>query len=250
MKKLFIGCGVVLLVLIGVLAAFVWQLMPDIRAAQAAWEQTGERLQTLEQSFPFDAETDLDPGRFASHLELRAALVGSLRDLESEIEAGEDDEEAGFSEILSRTLRGIAPLATAVGNAFEQARMGPSEFSYHSHVLWTVLRELDSGTGGPEFDPLRDRYSALSEIYDRSFEANKELPPLDEMIGPEDGYPQGVLDAARIALASDMERAVEATSMLEIELPIFLNPELSNPDAMGTMVFTGSESNAREEDTR
>ena len=66
MKKLFIGCGIAVLLLLGGLGALVWSFWDDIQLLRTQADSAMQRIEAVEAAWPFSAEglQQLDGERF------------------------------------------------------------------------------------------------------------------------------------------------------------------------------------------
>jgi hypothetical protein len=216
MKKLFIGCGILVVLILGVVGWAAYQVYPDATQGQEQMATAFAQLKELDQAHPFeaDAQTQLDGPRFVQVLQIRVDqakyLRGIVEDLGSLAEEFEDGEEPGWIESFSLLLRAMKQSFLFMGEASTKfaerlatAQMGPSEFAWHTKVLWACLRRVDQGAGEPGLEDLRGRFDEFREFYKEQKDANDKLPVLDELIGD---VPSSVIAQASVILATDVER--------------------------------------------
>lgn len=211
MKKLFLGCGILLLIGLGTLGYVGYQLWPDISHAVERAEAFNERMLVLEREHPFDAaaQTGLDTERFVSYLELRidakqsmGTMLEDLRETEDRIE----NKELGFVEAARYFIQRVPMSYDFFGPLLEQRGMGPSELGWHTRVLWATLESVESGAGAddPQLNRLAGRYYKLRDAYKQAKHENG--VPLEKLLA---GIDPAVVRSARLAMALDIDR-VEA----------------------------------------
>ncbi len=225
MKKIFIGCGVLALIVLGFLGYFAYQFVPMIQEAIAAFEELGTELIALEEEFPFDpAEVDqLDRDRFAAALDLRRTFADRLERSVSDFEEygrTVDEEETGIfdiADVMGGAAQQFLPVLREIPARLREEQMAPSELAWSTRVLWAELRNIENGTRGDEFEMFEGRFDGFRGAYDvlRNRDDNDELPELDELIGSFDAH---VLDAASEVLLADPQRVADGFSEPEIEV--------------------------------
>jgi hypothetical protein len=245
MKKwIFIGCGSVLLILVGGVGFIAWTFYGPVKDMYTQWEVEHPRFEALTTSYPFDpaAQEALDRARFGEHLDLRVALVDEFMAMQMDVARTVDDESLGFIERMRAPFVQFTSLPSMLAAEFEFKKMSPAEFAWYSRVLWASLRSLDKGVGGEALAPLRDRYSTLRQRYDEAAKDDNELPPLDEIIGTEDDFPPGSIELAQGVLALDVDRALRAVEVLAAE-PMAM--QAADADGFDSMVFPGQDGQMR-----
>ena len=233
-KALLVGCGVMLLVIVsigGFLGWVMWEPMMDLTGQT---EATVTRLVALDQEHPFEP---LEAGAdgFEEHLELRVEIQRILSRLNEELASTIEDEELPIIDRIRASIVQPTPALAELEDAFVRRGVGPTQYSYHSRLLWAALRELDKGGGSPALAGLRDRYSHLQNIYDATRQRDKDVPALDDIIGAESEWSPDVIDAAMNSLALDVERVVEGVGMLALE-PMWMQVGAS-PELVGVIAF-------------
>jgi len=227
MKKLFIGCGIAVLLLLAGLGFLVWNFWGPIQAMRTKAEASLVALNDLQSSYPFDPQGlgHLDGERFARALDVRAALVGDFRTIEGELtelsrkaDAGEAD--VGLLDFLGHMLGAIADVLPAFSRRLEAAQMGWNEFAWHSRVLWAVLYRVDVGAGDAALEPLRGSYTRLRESYEELRKGQKGLRDLRDVIGE---FPPAIVSEAEALVGKDLERVRAGLGLPEIE-HLFLTP--------------------------
>src|SRR5262249_29560833 len=80
MKKIFIGCGIVVLLLLGCIAFLAWRFWPQLQEFRHKTDAAVTRLNALTVAAPFDPAgiTTLDTDRFARVLDVRAQICSDL----------------------------------------------------------------------------------------------------------------------------------------------------------------------------
>lgn len=227
MKKLFIGCGILVLLFVGVLGYGAYQLYPDYEVLQERWTMAIGQFEQLERTYPFEAEaqSQLDSPRFADVLDMRVEMAEYLRETVRSLDAafGEDEtgEDLGMIESFRMLLRATREPPIVFADHLATAAMGPTEFSWYTRVLWACLRRVDQGAGEAELGDLRGTFEDFETFYAGQRQQNNELPPLNEVIG---SIPAAVVAQASIVLASDVERVRDGLSSLEFDYLYLLLP--------------------------
>jgi hypothetical protein len=241
MKKLFIGCGILVLLILGVLGYAVYQVYPDAKEWQSRWTTAIAQLEVLDQSHPFEAaaQTELDNQRFVQVLDLRVELVeylrGTLQDLESVGAEGEDGEELGVIETFKVFFRATREPPIVFSERLTTAGMGPTEFSWHTKVLWACLRRVDQGAGEPGLSELRGRFDEFETFYEKQRKHNDDLPVLSDLIGE---VPQAVIAQASAILISDIQRVHDGLYAPELD-HLYLMLPIQEIDDLGLVVEPG-----------
>ncbi|MBM3985854.1 MAG: hypothetical protein FJ296_09240, partial [Planctomycetes bacterium] len=227
MKKLFIGCGILVLLLLAGAGLLVWSFWGDIRQLQVQAEQSFVRLDEMRTRFPFDGEhiEHLDGERFARALELRATLEADFRAIEERIieldrksEAGEEG--AGFFDVLRSTVAEISAVLPNLARRLDEAQMSWPELSWHSRVLWSVLHRIDVGAAEAELAPLKGTWDKYSALYEQLAREQRGMLPLRDMIGD---FPPAVVAEASALVARDIGRVRAGLGLPELE-HFFLTP--------------------------
>ncbi len=232
MKKLFIGCGIVVLLLLGAAGFLVWRFWPEIRSMHEQAEASIARLNELEVAHPFDpaAQAHLDTVRFARALDLRVDLCDDLvrmgeemDELKRKVDSGESD--LGVFEVVSLQLRALADVLPHFAGRLAAAEMSWPEFAWHTRVLWATLYRVSLGVGSPSLEPLRDDYARFKDAYERAARESEGLPPLRDLIGQ---FPPAVLSEAETVMLTDLGRVRAGLRVLDLE-HVFMLP-VTDPD--------------------
>ncbi len=232
MRKVFIGCGAVVLVLLGVIGFIAWKLYPVAREWQMGWTAAIEQLNELDTRSPFDpaAQTQLDTRRFALVLDVRAGLndyfEGVARDIESLNRDYEESDEVGLFDMVGGVFRAATPTLGEFAARLRAIDMGPTEFAFHTRVLWSALRRASTGVGGEALAPLRDSYDRFKAHYERMRREVAEMPPLDDVLAD---VPAGITAEAGLLLERDLQRALDGLRIVELD-HLFLQPIRSIED--------------------
>lgn len=227
MKKLFIGCGIVVLLLLAGAGLLVWSFWGEIRQMQVQTEQAFARLDELRARHPFDGEhlEHLDPERFARALDLRAALEADFRAIEDRIreldrksEAGEEG--AGVLDVLRATMQEVSAVLPNLARRLDEAQMSWPELAWHSRVLWSVLHRIDVGAAEAELAPLKGTWDKYSALYEQLAKEQRGMRPLRDVIGD---FPPAVVAEASTLVSRDIDRVRRGLGLPELE-HFFLTP--------------------------
>lgn len=247
MKKILLGCGVVVLLVLGVGGYFGYLIWPEAKGLLTTLDRVLAELEELDARHPYDPDAaSLDPQRFLAMLAVREAVAAQLERVGHDIDAfarsSADDEGPGMLAVIQETLRALTTLADAFPPELARARMGQTEFAAHTRTLWSVLRRIDTSTLA--IPPLRGLYADMKARYrlevDRNF---PDAPPLDELIGD---VPHPVLETATALVEADAERVQRALRLTTFD-PLFMSLPIG-PDDEGRIVFFVDEPAADTED--
>jgi hypothetical protein len=225
MRKLFIGCGVVILVIVALGAWFSAPLWPTFSRWHSEWNASIEELNALDDRYPFDieAQTHLDPARFATMLDLRVELTEYFLDIHDELmdlDRRYEADEVGFVEVFKTAFERLTPIWNVFHDELDDARMGRTEFAWLTRVLWASLARVDAGVADPELQPLRDSYNRYKAIYDELVRQDRTRPPLQELLS---GIPPAVLSEAETVLRSDVARVQRGLQIVDLD-HVYMQP--------------------------
>ena len=221
MKKVLIGCGILVVLLLAALGVGVYLVAPGVMDMMRQWTEAAEEMKALDQQHPFDeaAEGAFDELRFASTLDARAGVIRGIRTREAAFEEVADGDELSIRETLTEGLGVAAPMLTDLADALAAAQMGPAEFVYHTRVLWAALQRVDAGLGPPELEPLRGIYENMAKQYEASTKFDPNAKPLAEVLGEVD---RAITDSAMEVMASKVSTIEEALDEVGLE-PMYLS---------------------------
>jgi hypothetical protein len=238
MKKLFIGCGIVVLLLLGGLMFLAWEFGPDIKGLQAQAQAALASINAVGQAHPFDAaaQTSLDAQRFMVALDVRAQLADDLvqlgddmQELQRKSDSGESD--IGWRELVHRMIGSVTSIMPKFAERLTAAQMSWPEFAWNTRVLWSVLYRVDIGVAEPGLEPLRNSYTTFKNKYDSLRREQKGLPELRDLLGE---FPPTVLSAAAAVMAQDLQLVKQGLRVPEVEhiymMPVTTAEELSYVD--------------------
>ena len=221
MKKIFIGCGIVVLLILGIVGFLVYEFGADIRAIQEQAEQAVARINALDAKVPFDpaAQTSLDTDRFTTALEVRADLTDELVRIGEDLEEMKRKEDAGETDLgwmamghaIIGSMTNVMPM---FADRLEAAPMSWPEFSWHTRLLWSVLYRVDIGMGEPDLEPLRNSYTTFKDRYDELRREEKSLPELRDLLGE---FPAPLLASAAAVMATDLQLVRRGLRLPELE---------------------------------
>ncbi len=224
MKKLFIGCGIVVLLIVAVLGYITYQVYPQVKEWQSQWETAFTQLQALEREHPFDAQAQLaaplDARRFEASLALRADLADRLtrvgETFKTVVGKDSEGESLGVVDLLREMFRTATPLLPDFQARLAEQQMSWPEFAFYTRLLWACLYRVDAGVGPPELASLRGAYEKLNQNYETLRADNnggKDLPPLEDVIGK---FPPSLLNEASALLARELplvEKGLQVTAV-------------------------------------
>lgn len=216
MKRIFIGCGVVVLLLLGGIGFLTWRFWTPMQEFKAKTEQAAARLNALNVSAPFDpaAVTRLDAARFAAALDLRALICEDLKGANERLSKLTDpDADVGMLAGMDLTLTELGAMTPRFADRLEAAHMSWPEFAWHTRLFWSVLQRVGMGAGDPRLTELSGAYKHLEEVYDQE-RKQAELPQLKDLIG--DFQPALISDAGAV-MATDVARVRASLGMAEGE---------------------------------
>ena len=227
MKKVLIGCGVVVLILLIGFGYLAYTLWPNVSRLYDEWSAAIETLDALDSRYPFDtqAQTELDAARFSTMLDVRVALGEYFTGVKQTIDESQgqaEDRAPGWVDSFKLVLDQAAPILPQIATHLEQAAMSPQEFSWHTRVFWGALARVDSGVGTPELEPLRGEYKKFETQYEALRREHPDLEPLRDLLAE---VPSDVLVAAGPVLAQDLGRVHRALAVTEVDYFYLQRPE-------------------------
>jgi hypothetical protein len=230
MKRIFIGCGIVVLLLLGGIGFLAWRFWPELQDFRKKNDEAVARLNALTISAPFDPAgiSSLDTSRFAAALDIRAQVCTDLKAANERLSKLNDpDDQPGMLEGMSLTLHELTSMMPRFADRLEAAHMSWPEFAWHTRLFWRVLQRISLGAGEPRLAELQDSYSRLEKVYDQERE-HAELPQLKDLVGD---FPPAMISEAEAVMATDVSRVRASLGMLEAER-IFMMPS-SDPTLFG-----------------
>jgi hypothetical protein len=222
MKKIFIGCGIVVLLLLGCIAVLAWQLWPDFKDFRHKNDDAVARLNALVVSAPFDPAglASLDTARFARALDLRAQICEDLKGVNDRLgKLYAPEAKPGPFESMKTTFRELGSMMPRYADRLEAAHMSWPEFAWHTRLFWAVLQRASIHAGVAQLEHLGGDYARLETIYDKQREKT-DLPPLKDLIGE---FPPAIIAQASEVMVTDVDRVQSSLGMLEGER-IFMLP--------------------------
>ena len=224
MKKIFIGCGVIALLVLGFLGVLAYQVVPVIMEAIDHAQLIGGDLLELETEFPFD-EADLvqlDTDRFATALDLRVEVATELEVLGlnltevSRMLEEKDPSIFGYGTAMKDLLDEVAPAAARAPEMLRQHAMSTTELGWHTQLMWATLRLVDNGDPDEAMEPLRGQFTGFRRAYeDLEKQQGDEFPPLNDVIGE---FEPGFLEAAKAVFAQDPQRVLDGMTDPALEI--------------------------------
>jgi len=228
MKKVFIGCGIVVLIALlagGYLTYAVW---PNASKFVQQLIAASDELNALDREYPFDphVQTGLDPARFEQMLDVRVELADYFATFTAQMEATKQQQEAeggpGFIGQLQQVFDQLAPVLSEVVARLREAQMSPQEFAFHTRVMWGVLARVDSNLTGENLKELRGRYTKFKEDYETlQRDEHNRLEKLDSLLAT---LPPEALKTAEEIMARDPARISHALAMTEID-HLYMQPQ-------------------------
>ncbi len=219
MKKVLIGCGVLLVLVLAGFAYLAYELGPQIMESQERSQAGAEELVVLDDDFPFsaDAEETFNADRFAAMLDARIAVGARQRSRDEAFRTETEERELGALEAIKMKL-GSEPSLMDLADELAVVEMGPTEFSHYTRIMWAALQRVGAGLGPAELEPLRGFYDNLSKGYEAmSFLPN--IAPLDEVLGE---FDRAVTDTAMEVMGRRADGLMEGGVQLSLE-PLYLN---------------------------
>ena len=221
MKKVFLGCGIaVLLGLLG-LGYVLYRIGPNVTRVHREWTAAIEQLNALDAQYPFDAkvQTQLDTARFELMLDVRIQLADYFTTFAANMEAMQaaqsEDGGPGWIDSLKQFFDQLAPVLTEFASRLKSAGMSPREFAWHTRVLWAVLARVDENLAGPELEELRGRYDKFAASYEEARKNQPELVSLrDDLLA---NLPPEVVKSAEQVLAKDVGRVKRALAVTDVD---------------------------------
>lgn len=165
MKKVLIGCGVVFLLFIVVVGGLtVWGVSKANQWAKTV-EAAGKKMETIRAQYPFTepADATLDPERTAAYFKARNAIMAAvaqeqgMKDFLAAVNTpqGQQPQSVNPFGMVFGMMGAIPRLIDVAAAEFENAKMGPDEFQYHTRVVYLTLAQAEiDGKGGAAIDAI------------------------------------------------------------------------------------------------
>lgn len=183
MKKILIGCGVLVLLLAGFVGYVLYQLWEPMKAFAETWEQSTFALMELEEQHPYDSETatEFNGPRFQAALDMRGDMRARLRELNDSMMA---IEKAGLSfDAITDGLDAFKLTAESVVDEMSAAKMAPSELSHHMMCYWAAASSASAGGGDPaKLAPLIEEFHTFRKLYGEVRQRERDLVPLEDRL--------------------------------------------------------------------
>lgn len=227
MKKLFVGCG--LLVVVAAIALFflLRPLWPAANELMASMEEFHVEMLALDEAHPFDPGAPVDFARFERALAVREQMAPFLHDFESALQTQGTTGEPEQRGVIEQVIHMMGLLRQGI-ERFEQhlaqADMGPTEFGYHTRLLWAALGTIDAGLadGDPRLDPLRLQWRELKDAYPELVKHDPELPAsLSDRVG---AFAPTTTAEAREVIAGQPERVLAGLAEPGLEVHFYMDP--------------------------
>lgn len=153
MKKIAIGCGLVLILVLGASAFGIWRVSQWAKDSAPEFDEMAQRrtelLRTYGSEFDYLPPTDgaYDLARVDTYLEIREAISAEREELAARIQAnidwGMENPDPGFFESMGRIgdavriIGSIATHATITDSLLLEREMGLGEYKhYHATLFW------------------------------------------------------------------------------------------------------------------
>lgn len=214
MKKILIGCGVLVLLVIVGFGVLAWSVKDEIASMTKEMTASAAQLHELDDEHPFTppaTAADFDERRFLLSLDARSAMMTELGALDEQFKALENGD-LGFFETITQSMKvgmqagGAVYDAIAAGLA--QVDMGPDEFVYHTKVLWASLKAVDAELGGESLAPYRSVFTTVDAETGQQLRFQPNTP--DSLSAFVEGVPSGVVDEAVAVLGDNVEELQQA----------------------------------------
>jgi hypothetical protein len=230
MRKLFIGCGVVVALLLAGLGYVTWRMYPAAKQFYEQYTLAIQELEKLDAEHPFDpqAQSRLDTVRFASMLEVRRSVTAEIQETNAALDRVRRENKVGLIGQMTQTLDAFSSVLPIYVERMRDIQTGPSEFSWHCRLLWTVLARVDAGAADPELDPLKNQYTRFKDTYDRMAREQK-WQLLSERLGE---FPPALVLEASHVIASDVGLVQAGLELPELDL-YYLAPVNQLQDVQG-----------------
>ncbi len=219
MRKFFIGCGVVVLLILAAGGYFVYRMWGPAQELVRQIDAARQELEALDASHPFDplGQQHLESQRFTAMLGVRVGMIKAMQGTRDDMNRvwgeGEQKEDIGFFEAMRLTLGSIGDVVPRFAEALRAADMGPTEFAWLTRVMWSALHRVDAGAAGEELADLKDQYGNFKDNYDHMARDNK-WKPLEEVLGE---LPPAVIIEATAAMAGQVPLVKQSLAVTELD---------------------------------
>ena len=184
MKKLLIGCGILFLLVVGVLGYVAYQIAPTFMDYYDTMTESAVALDELDRTYPYDPDTatEFQPERFELALGLRERILAALTDIPRMIETAESGD-MGVFEAVNAVLGTLGATYGSIVTNLSESGMSGSEFSHHMLTYWAAASSAAAGGADAEaLAPLVEEYERLRGLYDQVREDAPELEPFEDQL--------------------------------------------------------------------
>ncbi len=165
MKKILIGCGILVLLVLVAFGVMAFVFADDFKAMGQEMISSATTMVELEDQHPFTEPASADEfnsDRFLTSLSVRSEIMSNMAVLGERFERLES-EELGFFDKIKEGMAAASDASTGlykgVGDALSDNGMAPSEFVYHTKVLWASLKSIDAGLGDTSLEAYRNVFT-------------------------------------------------------------------------------------------
>ncbi len=186
MKKVLIGCGIMLLLMVVAVVGIGIFGVRKISQYGDSLAQAQESLTALEQDFAFDIpaeDVSMDPDRFHSYLATRQALVDRTRqvrlvDLLTTAEEGQQPPAISVGDVFN-LVGEIPKLMQSYADTLRAAEMSPEEYAWYAMETLKAVRGA-AERGDPEYAAAWDEMMGLAREMEQAF-AQQQSPEVREL---------------------------------------------------------------------
>ena len=201
MKKLLIGCGILVLLFLGALGFLGYKLYPSAREMYDSIQSSTVAMEELDRRFPYDPQTadSFDQESFAEALAMRTELRGQMH-LVSEIIEGAEHEDAGVLDSMAQVFSALSDAIDRLIVTLNSGSMGPTEFSHHMLTYWAAASSAAAGGGdASELASLIKEFETFKVLYSKKRDMREDMLPLEQRLSEVD---EALTAGARAYLAT------------------------------------------------
>jgi len=228
MKKVLIGCLIILVLIVGLTIGVGWYLFVKARDFVGSYEGSFAQIQQVDEDFPWSppaAEAPLNPQRFDQYLQVRSTIHDRLMRVRlfSELaRAAEQETQANITSFqVMSVITEIPGILRDTVDAYRQQEMSFREFRYYSLESLRAIR-AGAEAGDPEMQQLWEKLRGMATFMDRQLNTEDRTTTFD-VSRPFDTMDTAGVQPQDIALVRENLSEFENSPQWYIVEIIFLN---------------------------
>ncbi len=213
MKKLLIGCGVVTLLAVIILAGLGIFAFLKVQKFAQGFTASIDSIEQMESRYPFTrpdslSEAELEPERLDAWFDVRQAVLDKLESNEMimAIKAQDQNYQASIGDNYNLVAEFLPSFFQTFSDKLDEHQMAPSEYSYITRLVYSAVKQ---GAG--------ENVEGLSAVYDQ---LQSDMEVMNKTLSEADlsgtGYDlesaQGKLDIPDVQVSEEVMNTVKARS--------------------------------------